>query len=105
LAVFTAEGAVGVQEQAALELAGVPGVGVVELLEVIARRGGEAELVTDEVVENGAGVAADGAVRFVRDERSKSVGEKSCWYLLLKRRDWTVVTTISALRQSSRFSL
>ncbi len=28
--------------------------------------------------------------------RSKSVGEKSCWYLLLKRSDWTVVTTISA---------
>jgi len=37
--------------------------------------------------------------------RSKSVGEKSRWYLLLKSSDCTVVTTISARRQSSRFSL
>ena len=29
--------------------------------------------------------------------RSKSVGEKRLWYLLLKSSDWTVVTTISAL--------
>ena len=37
--------------------------------------------------------------------RSKSVGEKSERYLLLNRSDWTVLTTISALRQSSRRSL
>ena len=45
------------------------GFGLVEPLEVVARRGGEAELVADEVVEHGAGVAADGAVRFVGDDQ------------------------------------
>ena len=44
------------------------GLGLVEPLEVVARRGGQAELVADEVVEDGAGVAADGAVRFVGDD-------------------------------------
>ena len=37
--------------------------------------------------------------------KSKSVGENRVWYLLLNSSDCTVVTTISALRQSSRFSL
>ena len=36
--------------------------------QVIARRGGQAELVADEVVEDGAGVAADGAVRLIGDD-------------------------------------
>ena len=49
---------------------------LVELLEVIARRGGEAELVADEVVEHGAGVAADGAVRFVGDDEVEVGGRK-----------------------------
>jgi hypothetical protein len=71
LAGFAAEGAVGVEQQAALGLARVAGAGAfsnfgrVELLEVVARRGGQAQLVADEIVEHGAGVAADGAVRFV----------------------------------------
>ena len=70
LAVVATEGAVGIEQQAALELARIFGRGLVlvELFEVIARRGGEAELVADEVVEDGAGVAADGAVRFVGDD-------------------------------------
>ena len=34
-----------------------------------------------------------------------SVGENKFLYLLLKSKDWTVVTTISAFLQSSRFSL
>ena len=70
LAVLAAEGAVGVEQQAALGLARVAGggLGAVEPLEVVARRGGEAELVADEVVEDGAGIAADGAVRFVGDD-------------------------------------
>ena len=46
----------------------VVGFGLVELLEVVARRGGEAELVADEIIEDGAGIAADGAVRFVGDD-------------------------------------
>ncbi len=45
------------------------GLALVESLEVVARRGGEAELVADEVVEDGAGIAADGAVRFVGDDQ------------------------------------
>ena len=71
LAVLAAEGAVGVQQQAALGFARVAGgrIGVVEPLEVVAGRGGEAELVADEVVEDGAGVAADGAVGFVGDDQ------------------------------------
>ena len=70
LAVLAAEGAVGVEQQAALGFARVAGggLGLVEPLEVVARRGGEAELVADEVVEDGAGIAADGAVRFVGDD-------------------------------------
>ena len=47
----------------------VVGFALVEPLEVVARRGGQAELVADEVVEDGAGVAADGAVRFVGDDQ------------------------------------
>ena len=71
LAVLAAESAVGVQQQAALSLARVAGAGIgtVEPSEVVARRGGEAELVADEVVEDGAGIAADGAVRFVGDDQ------------------------------------
>ena len=46
----------------------VAGLRAVEPLEVVARRGGQAELVADEVVEHGAGIAADGAVRFVGDD-------------------------------------
>lgn len=40
----------------------------VEPAEVIARRGGEAELVADEVVKHGAGIATNGAMRFVGDD-------------------------------------
>ena len=47
----------------------VVGFALSKLLEVVARRGREAELVADEVVEDGAGVAADGAVRFVGDHQ------------------------------------
>ena len=67
LAGFAAEGAVGVQQQAAFGLARIAAarLGAVETAQVVARRGGEAELVADEVIEHGAGVAADGAVRLV----------------------------------------
>ena len=70
LAVLAAEGAVGVEQQPALGFARIAGrrVRLVEFLEVVARRGGEAELVADEIVEHRAGVAADGAVRFVGDD-------------------------------------
>ena len=47
----------------------VVGLGLSNLREVVAGRGGQAELVADEVVEDGAGVAADGAVRFVGDDQ------------------------------------
>ncbi len=69
LAALAAEGAVGVQKQAALGLARVAGAGVagVEAPQVVPGRGGQAQLVADEVVEHRAGVAADGAVGLVRD--------------------------------------
>ena len=78
LAVVAAEGAIGIEHEAALELARVSGRGLVlvEFLEVVARRGGEAELVADEIVEHGAGIAADGAVRFVRDDEVEIGGRK-----------------------------
>ncbi len=44
------------------------GLCAVESAQVIARRSGEAQLVANEVVEHGAGIAADRAVRFVRDD-------------------------------------
>ena len=67
LAVLAAEGAVGVEEEAALELAGIADVvaGWVDFLEVVAGRGGKAELIADEIIEDGASVAADGAVGLV----------------------------------------
>ena len=70
LAAVAAEGAVGVEQQAPLGLVGGvhEAAGTVEAPQVVARRGGEAELVADEVVEDGAGVAADRAVRFVGDD-------------------------------------
>ena len=70
LAVLAAKGAVGVEQQTALGFARVTraGAGAIEAAQVVARRGGQAEFVADEVVKHGAGVAADGAVRFVRDD-------------------------------------
>jgi hypothetical protein len=78
---------------------------VVELLQVVARRGRQPELVADEVFEHGAGVAADGAVRFVGDDEIEVGRREQSRYLSLNSSDCTVVTTISALRQSSRRSL
>src|SRR5450756_658841 len=43
-------------------------IGTVESAEVVARRGGEAQLVADEEIEHGPGVATDRAVRFVGDD-------------------------------------
>ena len=59
-------------------LARVVGGGLVfvELFQVVARRGREAELVSDEIIKDGAGVAADGAVRFIRDDEVKIRGRK-----------------------------
>jgi hypothetical protein len=70
LAVLAAEGTVGIQQQAAFALTRIAGarIGTVEPAEVVARRGAEAEFVAHEVVEDGAGIAADGAVRFVGDD-------------------------------------
>jgi len=58
LAVLAAESAVGVERQAALGFALVAGarIGAVEPAEVVARGGGEAEFVADEVVEGLRGV-------------------------------------------------
>ena len=71
LAVLAPEGAVGVEEQTALALAWVAGsrVRAVEPPQVVAGRGGQDELPADEVVEHCAGVATDGAVRFVGDHQ------------------------------------
>ena len=87
LAVLAAERAVGVEQQAALDLARVAGVGLrlVELLEVVARRGGEAELVADEIVEDGAGIAADGAVRFVGNDQIEIGRRKELLVLVVEQ--------------------
>lgn len=78
MTVITAEGAVGIEQQAALKLARVAcGLRLLgELLQVIARRGGQTELVADELVEYGASIAADGAMRFVRDDEVKVHGRE-----------------------------
>ena len=70
LAVVAAKSAVGIEHETALELTRVFGgwLLLVEFLEVVERRGGKAELVTDEVVKDGTRIAADGAVRFVGDD-------------------------------------
>ena len=63
----------------------VVGFVLVEVLEVVPRRGGEAELVADEVVEDGAGVAADGAVRFVGDHEVEIGGRKELLVLVVEQ--------------------
>jgi hypothetical protein len=70
VAFLAAEGAVGVQHETALILTRVFAMGLflVEILEVITRCGGEAELVTDEVIKHRPGIAADAAVGFVGDD-------------------------------------
>ncbi len=71
LTVFAAEGAVGIEQQTALRFAWVARSrrSLVEALEIIARRGREAELVADEIVEHGARIAADGTMRFVGNDQ------------------------------------
>ena len=78
LAIVATEGAVGIEHETALELARVFGGGLVlvELLEVVERCGREAELVADKVIEHGAGITADGAVRFVGDDEVEVGGRK-----------------------------
>ncbi len=107
LAVLAAEGAIGVEQQAALGFAGIAGGGGgrIEVLEVVLGRGGEAELVADEVFEDGTGVSTDGTVGFIGNHEIEVGRGNRLWYLLLKRSDWTVVTTISAWFQSLRLSL
>ena len=70
LPALASEGAVGVEQQPSLGFAGVAHVpsSVLGASQVVARRGRQAELVADEVVEDGAGVAADGAVRLIGDD-------------------------------------
>ena len=68
-AVVAAECAVSVEVQAALALALRGLVAGHEVLDVVLGRGGEAELVPDEVVEDGPGVAADGPVGLVGDDK------------------------------------
>ena len=107
LAALAAKGAVGVQQQAALSFARVRLVALAlsKLLQIIPGRGREAEFIAEKYSNTAR--ALPPMERWASSEmtRSKSVGENRRWYLLLKSSDCTVVTTISALRQSSRFSL
>ena len=70
LAVLTAKGAISVEQQTAFGLARVAGTRFrsVKPPQVIARGGGEPQLVANEVVEYCAGIAANGAVRFIRND-------------------------------------
>lgn len=87
LAGFAAEGAVGVEQQAALGLARVAaaGFGAVEAAQVIARRGGEAQLVADEIIEHGARVAADGAMRLVRNHQIEIGGREQALVFVVEQ--------------------
>ncbi len=88
LAVFAAEGAVGVEEEAAFAFAGVVGGwgGGSEVFEEVAGRGGEAEFVPDEVVKHSAGVSADGTVSFVRYDEVKIGGREESLILVVKEK-------------------
>ena len=78
MAILASEGAISIQQESAFRLAGIAGGGIraVEFLQVVLRSGGEAELVADEVIEHSAGIAADGAVRFVRDDEVEIRGRE-----------------------------
>jgi hypothetical protein len=52
------------------------GLGLVETLQIVAGRGCQAQLVADEIVKNGAGVAAYGAVGFVGNDQIEVGGRK-----------------------------
>ena len=84
--VVAAEGAVGIEKQSAFELARIPGGRrvLVELLEIITWRGSEAQLVADEIVEDGAGVAADGPMRLIGDDEIEIGGREERLILVVE---------------------
>ena len=71
LSALAAEGAVGVQQQPPLSLAGVAhfGAGLVKAPQVVSWSGSKSELVTDKIVEHRTGVATNGAMGFIRDHK------------------------------------
>ena len=87
LTVLAAEGAIGVEQQSSLGLARIARAGLraVEAAQVIARGGGEAELVADKVVEDRACVAADRAVRFIGDDEIKIGRRKELLILVVEQ--------------------
>ena len=94
LPAFAAEGAIRIEQQAAFGVAlRVPGpcpaaglrrgfflsVGHrrrTAALQIVARRGGQAQLGAHEIIEDRAGVAADGAMRFVGDDQIEVRGRE-----------------------------
>ena len=106
LAVLAAEGAVGVEQKPSLGFTRIAGGarGLVEPLEVVAWRGGEAELVANEVVENGAGIAADGAVGFVGDDQVEIGRREEPLVLVVEEQRLYRRDNDFRRRQSSRFS-
>ena len=76
LAALAAERAVGVEQQPALGLARIARRGPVQALQVVPRRGREPQLPAREILEDGARVAPDGAVRLVRNHEVEIRGRK-----------------------------
>ena len=81
-AVVTTEGAVSIEEQSAFVGARIVFTFLVfDAFQIVARRGGEAELGADKIFEDRAVVAADRPVRFVADDEleigRRKVGEKT----------------------------
>ena len=55
------------------------------MLQVIARCGGEAKLIANEVLEDSAGVASDGAMGFIRNDQIKIRGREEPLVLVVEQ--------------------
>ncbi|OQC04805.1 MAG: hypothetical protein BWX80_02323 [Candidatus Hydrogenedentes bacterium ADurb.Bin101] len=77
---------VGVKQLPTFPFAGVAGIdpGWVKLLEVVLRGGGKTEFVADEVLENGAAVAADRPMGLVGDQEVEICGREQTAVLVVE---------------------
>ena len=87
MSALAAEGAIGIEQEAAFYRARVADrrVVLVEVSQVVAGRGGEAQLVAHEEVEHRAGVAAYGAVGLVGDHEIEVRGREKLLILVVEQ--------------------
>ena len=83
---LASKGAVGVEQQASLNLARVAHrrIGRFDAAQVVAGRCGQAEFVSDEIVEYGTGIARDGAMRLVGDHEIEIRGREDFLVLVVE---------------------